>query len=124
MATNPLANGKDIKVPVLVAKIDYRDLHDIADECNELAKQFNKTYDPQLLVGITKKREQFHALRKELREAGVAFGTRHVNGMVDVVSHLTADGKPDTSYPEGKAYWDDVAAAAKAGVPNVVGTQR
>lgn len=43
---------------------------------------------------------------------------------VDIISHLDADGNPDTSTEEGAAYWADVQAAADQGVPNALGPQR
>lgn len=54
------------------------------------------------------------------RELGEAMGNRVA---ANVVSHMGPAG-PDTDSPEGDAYWDEVAAAAEAGVPESFGRQR
>ena len=85
-----------------------------------LASAANKALDAGDHDGWKAARAQYGVEVARWRDLGEALGARTT---ANVVSHF-ADGKPDTSTPDGEAYWADVAEAAELGVPNVVGTQR
>lgn len=120
-----------IKVPILHDRIKYRDSADVVAAANAAAIRYRDA-TPEERAGrrnplreeIRVHQDAYVALRMEKRALEVVQGKRHPGGGVDIVSHISGDGVPDTSSDDGAVYWDEVTRAVEMGVPNVLGTQR
>lgn len=103
----------------------YRDSASLAEEVNAAVDAvLADPTDPERRAVKRRSQERYRALRREKRDDDIAAGRRAAGNNVGVVSHLDANGDPDTDSDDGAAYWAEVARAVEEGVPNAVGSQR